>query len=90
MGQYKSILTAERATRDLPYTVDIPVPGSGLGKNMDTIADWLNTHAKGRWASHGLTVERSHVSRHYFESPWDAKRFEDWVTEQGLLSEVSK
>ena len=53
MGRYKSILKAESDARRLPYTVDIPVPGTGLGKQMDEMTDWLLTHAKCEWAEHG-------------------------------------
>ena len=76
MGRYKSILKAESDARRLPYTVDIPVPGTGLGKQMDEMTDWLLTHAKCEWAEHGRLGERQHVARYYFESPWDAHAFE--------------
>ncbi|MEO1018213.1 MAG: hypothetical protein AAFY56_11040, partial [Pseudomonadota bacterium] len=71
--------------RELPFTVDIPVPGDGLGRRMDRIANWLGTNAKGYWAQHGKMVEREHVARYYFSSPWDAQNFEDWLKDEAIV-----
>ena len=85
MGRYKSVLTAEQDARDMPFTVDVPVPGDGLGRRMDTFSNWLGINAKGYWAQHGKIVERKHIARYCFSSPWDAKNFEEWLKEQSVL-----
>jgi hypothetical protein len=76
MGRYKSILKAENDARRLFHTVDIPVPGHGLGKRLDDMTDWLLKNAKCEWATHGHLEQGRHIARYYFESPWDAHRFE--------------
>jgi len=76
MGRYKSVLMAEKDARNFAYTVDISVPGKGLGLRMDEMANWLKANAKAEWAEHGKMVEGRHVARYYFKSPWDAQAFE--------------
>ena len=81
MGRFKSVLNAARDARELPFTVDVQVTGDALGGRMDLLANWLGMHAKGYWAQHEKTIKRQHIIRYYFSSPWDAKNFEDWLTE---------
>lgn len=85
MGRYKSVLQAEQDAREMPFTVDIPVPGDGLGRRMNSFDNWLCIHAKGYWAQHSKTIDRQHFARYYFSSPWDAKNFEEWLKEESIL-----
>lgn len=89
MGRYKSVLQADSDARRFSYAVDLPVPPKGLGRHLDDIAYWLNSHAKGRWATHSKTQNYIHLARYYFESPWDAHAFEQWADEKGFLLKPS-
>jgi hypothetical protein len=69
------------AERTLPYHVDIPVPGGGLGRRLTDMLYWCRTHvASGGWAEHGHSKKRKskvslYFSRFYFASEADADTF---------------
>ena len=88
MGRYKSVLMADRDARDFPHHVCVPVPPTGLGKRMDVLANWLDTHIGRDWRSHGDRIEGVHCARYMFLSPEAASRFRN-ALEEGDLSGAS-
>ncbi len=75
MGRYKSVLMAEKDARDFPHHVELPIPPFGLGKRLDIIAAWLNTHIGPDWRSHSHLEKGEHTARYMFRSEQDAERF---------------
>jgi hypothetical protein len=69
------------AVRRFPHRVDIPVPGSGLGRRLTDMLDWCRSHvADGAWTEQGHSEERKgeaslHVARFYFATKADAETF---------------
>ena len=76
MGRYKSVLMAEKDARDFPHHVELPIPPFGLGKRLDIIAAWLNTHIGPEWRSHSHLEKGEHTARYMFRSEEDAAEFE--------------
>jgi len=75
MGRYKSVLMAEADAKAFPYHVDVPVPGNGLGKQMDRMADWLRGAFGAEWRAHGAVAGGIHVARYMFRTQMDADAF---------------
>jgi hypothetical protein len=69
------------AERRLPHRIDIPVPGSGLGRQLTDMLDWCRANiAAGTWAQHGHGEKRKgeaprDYARFYFASEADAAAF---------------
>jgi hypothetical protein len=58
------------AERRFPHRIDIPVPGSGLGRRLTDMLDWCREHVVADdWAQHG------HGERRKGEAPVDFARF---------------
>jgi hypothetical protein len=86
MGRYKSVLMAARDAKEFPHHVDVPVPGNGLGKQMDWMAEWLRREFGAEWRSHGAVPAGVHVSRYMFRTRMEAEKFES-AWRQGCFSE---
>lgn len=76
MGRYKSVLMATLDARDYPHHVDVPVPGMGLGKQLDDLENWLRQTFGAEWRQHGARTGGVHVARFMFRSCSDAELFE--------------
>src|SRR5436190_658553 len=60
----------KEAERRFPHRVDIPVPGSGLGRRLTEMHDWYAANVStSTWAQHG------HQERRKGEMPIDFARF---------------
>jgi len=60
----------KEAERRFPHHIDIPVPGSGLGRRLTDILDWCRENVPaGTWAQH------HHSERRKGEPPADFARF---------------
>lgn len=87
MGRYKSVLMAVKDAREFPHHVDVPVPGNGLGKQMDRMAVWLARVCGAEWRTHGEIAAGVHVARYMFRTRTEAERF-DAAWKSGLFSEA--
>jgi hypothetical protein len=76
LGRYKSVLMAARDAREFPHHVDVPVPGNGLGKQIDRMADWLRRACGAEWRSHGESAGGLHVVRYMFRTRTEAEQFD--------------
>jgi hypothetical protein len=69
------------AERRFPHRVDIPVPGSGLGRRLTDMLDWCRDHvAADGWAQQGHSERRKgevpqDYARFYFASEADTAAF---------------
>ncbi len=69
------------AERRYPHKVDIPVPGSGLGRRLTDMHAWCAANvAAGEWAEHGHSERRkgeqpADFARFYFMRESDAEAF---------------
>lgn len=75
MGRYKSVLMAESDAKAFPHHVDVPVPGNGLGQQMDRMADWLRRAVGDEWRAHGARAGGAHLARYMFRTQKDADAF---------------
>jgi hypothetical protein len=52
------------AERTLPHRVDIPVPGTGLGRRLTDMLAWCRNHiAAGTWAPRGESIREKAVGQ---------------------------
>lgn len=77
MGRYKSLLLAEIDARRFEHAVDILVPGTGLGKQLDVMTLWCKRNCRrDDWAEHGhRRSDFTHYARFYFIYPNIADAF---------------
>ncbi len=81
---YPARLAAERR---FPHRVDVPVPGSGLGRRLTDMLNWCRENAPpGAWAQHHHSERRkgeapTDFARFYFANEADAEAFRrEWGT----------
>ncbi len=77
MARYKSTLRANQDARRYPWVVDIPVPGTGLGKELDEMDAWCREAAGNAWARHSRTIKGVHIARTYFQTRGLAEAFQE-------------
>jgi hypothetical protein len=71
---------ARAIERKFPHRVDVPIPGSSLGRLSDML-DWCRFHvAAAEWAEHSRGNHRKgdasqYVARFYFANEADAEAF---------------
>jgi hypothetical protein len=72
----------DEAERRFPHKVDVPVPPTGLGRDLTAMLEWCRARApQPAWAYHGHTSRPSkraapvHCARWYFLEEVDAEAF---------------
>jgi hypothetical protein len=82
----------DEAERRFPHKVDIPVPDTGLGRDLMAMLEWCRARVpRPGWKYHGHTVRPSkwaapvHCARWYFADAADAEAFR-----QALLSRPTR
>jgi hypothetical protein len=72
----------DEAERRFPHKIDIPIPATGLGRNLTAMLEWCRERVpEPGWAYHGHTARRSngeapvHCARWYFIEAADAEAF---------------
>jgi hypothetical protein len=80
----------DEAERRFLHKVDIPVPDTGLGRDLTAMLDWCWARVpQPGWAYHGHTVRprkgpRVHCARWYFADAADAEAFRQaWLARGG-------
>lgn len=76
--------------REFPYKIDIPVPPTGLGRDLTEMLEWCRERVPQLgWAYHGHTRRLSkgaspiHYTRRYFIDEEDAEAFRQaWLSRQ--------
>jgi hypothetical protein len=81
----------DAAERRFPHKVDIPVPETGLGRDLTAMLEWCRARVpQPGWAYHGHTarpIKRAapvHCARWYFLEEADAEAFRrTWLRNSG-------
>jgi len=77
MARYKSTFRAKQDAQRFPWAVDIPVPGTGLGRRLDEMDAWCREEVADAWARHNRTIKGVHIARTYFQTDEAAEAFQE-------------